>query len=183
MYGLVNQGVRKMVTDSFGEKSWATVLEAAGVEDVFVAMDPYPDEVTFKLVAAASTVLELEPKDVLAAFGRWWIGFASEEYSDLFKMTGDSFQEFVANLNDIHTRVGYMLTDLSPPSFKITDSAENTFVLHYYSKREGLFPMVQGMINGIGDHFKTEIEVEHMGEGGKGPGHDRYLVRHKPCRE
>lgn len=177
MYGLVNQGIRTMVTETFGSEKWDRILETSGVDDVFIAMDPYPDSVTLALVGAASEVLELEPPQVLQAFGKWWIGFAAKEYSQLFKIAGNSFEEFTSNLNDIHTRVGYMLTKLTPPSFKITDRRDRSFVLHYYSKREGLFPMVLGMIQGIGEWFGQEIEVTHMaGESEDGTGHDRYLV-------
>ncbi|NDV23041.1 heme NO-binding domain-containing protein [Desulfovibrio sp. JC022] len=160
MYGLVNQGIRKMVTQSFGEETWEAICDKSGVEDVFVAMEPYPDEVTLSLVVAASEVLGLPPEQVLHAFGKWWIGNAAREYKGIFNMTGDSFQEFLGNLNSIHSRVSHMLPKLTPPSFKITDQTDSSLVVHYYSQRQGLSPMVEGMIEGISEWFNTPVKIE-----------------------
>ncbi len=178
MYGLVNKGIRQMVTETFGPETWTQIRETAGVEDVFASMEPYPDDVTLQLVGAASQVLELEPPKVLHAFGKWWIGFAAKEYGTLFTMTGDCFENFTANLNTIHTRVAYMLPKLNPPAFKITDKNEDGFTLHYYSKREGLFPMVHGMIEGIGEWFGAQVTVEHARGAAEGLDHDEYHVRY-----
>jgi hypothetical protein len=178
MYGLVNQGVRKMVTETFGSDVWDAIREKAGVEDVFAAMEPYPDDVTVSLVIAASEVLGITPDEVLHAFGKWWIGNAAREYGELFTMTGDSFEEFTSNLNTIHTRVAYMLPKLTPPSFKITDRNDESFLLHYHSERDGLFPMVHGMIEGIGEWFETPVTVEQTRCTADGCEHDVYIVRH-----
>lgn len=179
MYGLVNQGIRKMVTQTFGADKWEAILLASGIgEDVFVAMDPYPDSMTLKLVGAASQVLELPPDVVLGAFGKWWIGNAAAEYGTLFTMTGSTFQEFITNLNDIHTRVAYMLPELTPPSFKVIPQSDSKLEVHYYSKRDGLFPMVQGMIEGIGEWFETDIEVSHSTHTDNDGEHDVFMVRY-----
>jgi len=177
MYGLVNQGIRKMVSETFGVEKWDEIFEKSGVEEVFIAMEPYPDAITLDIVGAACEVLGLESSQVLQAFGKWWISFAAKEYVDLFKVAGDTFEEFISNLNDIHTRVGYMLTRLTPPSFKITERTDSSFILHYYSKREGLYPMVLGMIEGIGEWFKTEIEVTHVEGAEEGLDHDKFHIK------
>lgn len=176
MYGLVNQGIRQMVTDMFGEPTWRAIHDKAGVEEVFVAMEPYPDAVTLKLVAAASEVLQMPPEDVLKAFGTWWIGFAGVEYASLISMAGDSFKEFMLNLNDIHVRVGYMLPKLTPPSFKVIPLSDTAFEVHYHSERQGLFPMVLGMIEGIATRFNESIDVQHVPNSAAEHGHDIYHV-------
>ncbi len=176
MYGLVNQGIRKMVTDNFGEEKWEEIRNEAGTDDVFVGMDPYPDETTVSLVGAASKVLDIPAPDVLKAFGRWWINFAAVEYDHLFSMAGNTFIEFLENLNDIHTRVGYMLPKLTPPAFQIHQRTEDTLTFCYYSKRRGLYSMVLGMIEGIAEHFGEQVEVSHIGGIENGLDHDRYLI-------
>lgn len=182
MYGLVNRGIRTMVCETFDEATWERIRERSGVnEEVFISMEPYPDEVTLQLVGAASEVLELPPEKVLHAFGTWWIGYAAREYDQLFTMTGQSFPEFVANLNSIHTRVGYMMTQLSPPSFTVTDATADSFILHYHSTREGLFPMVHGMIEGIAQWFETPVEVTYLRGRADGIDHDEYAVRFGPA--
>lgn len=179
MYGLVNQGIRKMVTQNFGEDVWEDIREKSGVEDVFAAMEPYPDEVTLKLVMAASDVLALPPESVLNAFGKWWIGNAANEYSGIFKLTGKSFREFIENLDNIHSRVSSMLPKLTPPSFTIADLAESSLTVHYYSQRQGLYPMVEGMIQGIGEWFDTPVDIESVECKGGSPEHTIIKIRFK----
>ena len=55
MYGLVNKAVVDLVVSKFGEDTWNAIKKKAEVDiDVFVSMDGYPDELTYKLVGAAS---------------------------------------------------------------------------------------------------------------------------------
>jgi hypothetical protein len=176
MYGLVNQGIRKMVTQSFGAETWDRICEKSGVEDVFAAMEPYPDEVTLSLVVAASEVLSLPPEKVLHAFGKWWIGNAAREYSGIFKLVGDSFNEFIENLDSIHSRVISMLPKLTPPSFVLSDHTDSSVVLHYYSQRQGLYPMVEGMIEGIGEWFDVPVTIESIDHRGGDPEHTVFHV-------
>ena len=62
MYGLVNQALEDFVRQGFGNPAWDRVRQGAGIpEDMFIAMDGYPDETTYKLVGAATEV----PRDPL----------------------------------------------------------------------------------------------------------------------
>ena len=66
MYGLVNKAIEDMVCSRFDEDSWEAIKRRADVDvDVFIAMDDYPDGVTYRLVGAASEVLGLSPEEVL----------------------------------------------------------------------------------------------------------------------
>ena len=61
MYGLVNQALEDFVKQGFGDAAWKQIRDNAGVShEMFVSMDSYPDEVTFKLVMAATEVLNLD---------------------------------------------------------------------------------------------------------------------------
>ena len=59
MYGLVNKAVEGMVCTAHGEATWLRIKAAAGVNvEGFVSNQPYPDDMTYRLVAAASEVLD-----------------------------------------------------------------------------------------------------------------------------
>ena len=74
MYGLVNKAVVDLVVNKFGEDTWVAIKKKAGVDhDLFVSMDAYPDDITYRLVGAASEVLGIPPAAVLEAFGEWWV--------------------------------------------------------------------------------------------------------------
>jgi len=179
MYGLVNQAVQEMVIANFGQDKWDAIRDKAGADDVFIAMDQYPDAVTINLVGAACEVLGANAGDVLKAFGEYWVNFTGRTYGSLFDMSGDTFVTFVKNLNSLHTRVGQMMPELSPPSFTVTDEAPGSFVLHYYSKRPGLYPMILGLVKGLGDRFQTTVDVTHTGGAADGLDHDRFLVTYQ----
>ena len=74
MYGLVNRAIKEHVYAVAGESEWERVCERANLDDdVFISMDPYDDDLTYRLVDAASEVLNSSPEDILAGFGRYWI--------------------------------------------------------------------------------------------------------------
>lgn len=181
MYGLVNQAVREMVLTHFGEEKWEIIRAKAGTDDVFIAMDQYPDEVTANLVGSACAVLGAQPAAVLESFGEFWVEFTSRTYGELFEMSGGSFVEFVKNLNDLHTRVGQMMPELKPPSFIVTDEQPGEFKLQYHSLRAGLHPMIIGLVRGLGKHFNTRVDITRLGGAEAGLSYDEFLVKHGPA--
>ena len=56
MYGLVNRAIQQMVTSHHGEDTWQRIKERADLHDLdfFSTYQAYPDDVTHRLVAAAS---------------------------------------------------------------------------------------------------------------------------------
>jgi len=179
MYGLVNKAVKEMVVTGLGEAMWEKIRAEADVDDVFISMDQYPEEVTDKLVIAASTILGATPGNILKNFGHYWIGFAYRHYDYVFDMSGNSFLEFIKNLNNMHSRIGQWMPDLKPPSFTVTKETAESFHLHYYSSRSGFGPMVTGLLAGLGERFNTEVEVEHVGGAEQGLDHEQFFVRYR----
>ena len=163
MYGLVNRAVQELVVSQFGKDKWDAIKKkaATGVQ-TFVSMQNYPDETTYKLVAAASEVLEVPPEKVLEAFGEYWITYtAANGYGDMFQMFGSSMAEFLSNLDNLHVRVGMTFPKLRPPSVRCTEVNAEGMRVHYYSERVGLAPLMVGLLRGLGKRFGTEVDVAH----------------------
>lgn len=182
MYGLVNQAIRDMILTNHGEEIWARVRQRAEVAvESFEGMEPYPDDLTHRMVMAASVELNQDPHALLRAFGEFWVKFtAAEGYGPLMEIAGSSLPEFLHNLDDLHARVGVNFPQLVPPSFDAEDQDEGTMHLHYHSRREGLAPMVIGLVEGLGDRFDTPVEVEQLASRGEGAAHDVFEVRYGP---
>jgi Haem-NO-binding len=178
MYGLVNKGIEDLVVSRFGEPSWEAIKKQAGVDvDAFVSMEAYSDEVTYKLVGAASEVLGIPAHTVLETFGEFWILFtAGEGYGPLLDIAGKDLASFLQHLDEMHTRVGVALPKLQPPSFWCTDVTPGTIRLHYRTHRRGLAPLVIGIIKGLGRRFETEVDVVHVARREAGADHDEFLV-------
>lgn len=181
MYGLVNKAVEGLVLSNYGEAAWERIKRAAGCDvDVFVGMDAYDDALTYRLVAAASRELGLTRDEVLEAFGEYWVRYtAAEGYGEVLKMSGSTFAEFLANLDNLHARVGLSFSHLRPPSFRVTDVADGSLRLHYASEREGMAPMIPGLLRGVGAMFATTVAVAHVERRDDGAGHDVFLVTYE----
>jgi hypothetical protein len=184
MYGLVNKALQDLVCSHFDEDTWETIKRNAGVDiDVFVSMEAYPDDVTYKLVAAASEALALSTEEVLKAFGEYWVSYTAKAgYGEMLKLAGDTLPTFLQNLDNLHTRVGLMFPRLKPPSFWCTEIREDSLCLHYrpgLDSREGHGPFVIGLVNGLAIRFNIEIEVEQTATRSRGADHDEFLIRFK----
>ena len=140
-------------------------------------MRQYPDEDTYRLVGAASAVLKLRPEHVLEAFGRYWVIYTAREgYGELLKISGRTIWEFLANLDNLHARVGLTFAGLRPPSFYCTDVTPRSLRLHYRSTRQGLSSLVMGLLKGVGDMFGTDVDVQLLSSGVAQGGEDVFLV-------
>ncbi|MFN6471150.1 MAG: heme NO-binding domain-containing protein [Nostoc sp. SerVER01] len=182
MYGLVNKAIQDMVCSRFSEETWKVIKHKAEVDvDVFISMEGYPDDITHRLVKAASHVLGLSPTEIMQAFGEFWVQYTAEEgYGEMMDMSGDTLPEFLENLDNLHARVGVSFPKLQPPSFECTDMEENSLNLHYRSDREGLTPMILGLVKGLGTRFDTQVDISQTQSREEGGEHDEFLVIYKP---
>lgn len=161
MYGMVNKAVFDMVHAYFGKDAWTAISKAAGVEDdTFLSMRQYPDEITYRLVSAASQELRITPEQVLEAFGEYWVSYTAREgYGELLKLHGKTLLEFLGNLDAMHARVGLTFPELRPPSFHLSEKQARSVKLHYQSSRQGLAHLVVGLLRGLGSMLGTPVEV------------------------
>jgi hypothetical protein len=180
MYGMVNKAIQTLIINKYGENKYQEILKKAGVNvDVFLGMEQYPDEITYQLVGATSEILDISASEFLEKLGIFWVEYTSSgSYKDIFDMSGDDFVTFLLNLNDLHTRVSSILSELKPPSFKCTNIEKNSLHLHYYSDRAGLAPMVIGLVKGLGKKFNTGVKVEQISHKSQGEDHDEFVVNY-----
>jgi hypothetical protein len=178
MYGMVNKAVQDLITRQHGEEVWQRIRSRAGVEEeMFISNEPYPDEITYQLVGAASEVLAVPAAEILRTFGRWWIlHTATEGYGHLMKAGGRTLPEFLKNLPNFHTRIVLMFPHLRPPEFECTDVTADSLRLHYHSHRRGLAPFVTGLLEGLGEMFRTPVTVNNEHSLDDGASHDVFFV-------
>jgi hypothetical protein len=178
MYGMVNAAIQQLVSSRFGEAKWDEIKTKSGVEiDEFTRMSQYPDEITYKLVGAASDVLGLSPDDVMKAFGEFWVLYTGQAgYGHLFGMAGSSLRDFLLNLDNLHSRVGQNFKELVPPSFTYDEVGKDTLRMHYHSQRAGLCPLVVGLLQGLAARFNSSLEIEHPQCSRTGADHCEFLL-------
>jgi len=178
MYGLVNQALEDYVRQGFGESTWTKVRDGAGIDlDMFVSMDSYPDDVTYRLVGSATAVLGMDASQVLEAFGEHWVLYTAQAgYGELLSMFGSDLRTFLQHLDNLHSHVGLTFPQLRPPSFSVQSVGDSdSLLLHYRSQRAGLAPMVIGLIKGLGKRFSQDLRVHHL-ERRSGDDHDTFRI-------
>lgn len=183
MYGLVNRAVEDLVKQMKGDDGWQRVCSHAQVAaDGFVAVRSYPDDVTYRLVGSVSREMSLQPEQVLEAFGEHWILYTAEQgYGEMMRQAGSSVREVLANLNDMHGRIETAFPEMTLPYFFVDDVAEGVFDLVYESTREGLAPMVVGLVRGLARRCGERAEIEHLEKRAPGSPRDRFRVRVQPA--
>lgn len=177
MYGLVNKGLEDVIRARHGDDGWARVCAAAGVDlDGFLAMDVYPDELTYGLVAAAGRELGEDAATLLEAFGDHWVRYTAQEgYGDLFGLAGADLASVLENLDQLHGRLAIGFPQFRMPTFTCERRPDGTLLLRYRSTRAGLAPMVIGMVRGLGTHFGITVDVTQTARR-EDVGHDDFVI-------
>jgi hypothetical protein len=178
MYGMVNKAIEGLITENFGEETWEKIVDKSGVEDdTFISLEPYPDAVTYQLVGAASEVLDTPAAELLQAFGVYWTKYVGTQgYGELMALDDKPLGEFLAELNDMHTRVAITFPDLHPPEFSVESPEDNVHDVHYRSERPGLGPMVLGLLEGLLELKKLQGTVTWTQRKGDAHDHDVFRV-------
>lgn len=179
MYGMVNKAIEDMVTSAHGPELWAEIKRRAGVTaEVFMSNEGYDDATTYALVGAASESLGSPPEVILRAFGEYWVlETAHKGYGPLMDAAGRTLGDFLDYLPHFHDRVALIYPKLRPPRFEVSDRAERSLHLHYYSDRPGLLPFVEGLVSGLGKRFGTPASVTPLRTRAEGHDHEELLVR------
>jgi hypothetical protein len=177
MYGLIQKGLKDMVCRSMGDDVWSEICQTASCEDSdFEPLQSYPDSLTASLVAACATRMELAPEDVLRRFGRYWVAFTAQEgYGPILDLFGGDLRTCLRNLNRMHGHMGAMMPNLKPPRFVVEEEQDMLIKLRYYSSRQGLAPMVVGLIEGLSEKFGEPVVIKQLPRA-QGVDHDEFEI-------
>lgn len=164
MYGLINQGLKDMVSRSSGIDTWRAVCSSLGVaSDDFELLQPYDDELTQRLVRATAAEWQVSEGEVLQRFGRHWILFTAHEgYGPIMDLFGRDFRTCLKNLDRMHVHMGAMMPKLQPPRFNVCDLGPDAIEVRYSSGRVGLAPMVHGLLQGLAEKFSEMVTIESL---------------------
>jgi heme-NO-binding protein len=182
MHGLVNQAIRDLAVKVGGEPLWSDIKSRAGVDlEVFVSMQAYPDDVTYRLVESASSVLGISAAEMLHAFGKHWILYTARQgYGAIFEMMGRTLPDFLGNLDAMHARLSLSMPELRPPSFVCEHVSDGHMRLEYWTHRPGLAPMVLGLLDGLAEMYGVSIDVIRGASRENGDDHDEFIIDYTP---
>jgi len=177
MYGMVNNAIRAFIDKKHGPDAWARICDRVAVDPgEFAALLPYDDALTMKLVTQAAKTTGMSVEALLTEIGRYWVHFAARSsFGPLLAFGGAHFEEFLGNLDAIHSKIKASLPKLAPPSFRVEAMPGDTVRVFYRSTRDGLFPFVEGLFKGLSEHFGQTVEILDFEK--LGPGEARWNLR------
>ena len=110
MYGLVNQAIEDLVRAYHGGTAWELIKQTAQLQiEAFIGMEQYPDDVTYKLVDAASEVLGVPREEVLQSFGEHWVLFTAKKgYGEILSTVATPYRTF-SRISTCSTRASALL--------------------------------------------------------------------------
>ncbi|XP_050039223.1 guanylate cyclase soluble subunit beta-1-like [Dermacentor andersoni] len=164
MYGFIHCALEDLVTKKFGAETWKMLLKKSGIAmhgASFLMHKVYTDEMTLKLVAAACEVLGLDLDTCLEAFGEHFLYFCQQHgYDHILRVLGSNMADFLTNLDNLHDHLASTYPGMRAPSFRVTPGPSGQILLHYYSDRKGLHPIVLGIVKVVGrEFFNTEVRA------------------------
>ncbi|ELU08873.1 hypothetical protein CAPTEDRAFT_19651 [Capitella teleta] len=165
-YGQIHLCVRSLVLEKFGEEKWRQITEKAGCDEIddFMTFHHYGDDLTINLIAVVSEVLEVPLAVVLELFGEYFFTYCLQNgYDKMLRTLGDNIRTFIQNLDSLHALLAMTYKHIQAPSFRCESGDEDALILHYYSVRSGLYPIVIGVLRAVGrELYHQEIQMEPL---------------------
>jgi hypothetical protein len=179
MHGLVHRSIRSLVVQVAGNATWEVILRKGGMDDsYFIGIESYTDEQTHALIGHVCTTLGLTLDAALQAVGRHWVSFVNTEgYGPMLSLFGSDVRSCLKNLNQMHAHMGTSLKGIQFPRFALISESSQDLVLEYRSQRAGMYPLLLGLLEGLGEFYQEMIELVPQMMAQTGASHDRVQVR------
>lgn len=159
MKGIIFNLLEEVVRREYGEETWETLLEEAGVDGAYTSLGSYPDEEVMRLVAAASAALKKRPDEIVRWFGRNALPLLASKHPHFFQ-SHSSTRPFLLTLNDvIHMEVRKLYPGADVPVFDYDNSSADTLLIQYKSARK-LCALAEGFIEATAAHYGEELTLD-----------------------
>ncbi|PAV58054.1 hypothetical protein WR25_18817 [Diploscapter pachys] len=124
----------------------------------------YNDDETMRLVGAMANVIGIPIEEVWEAYGGFLIQFTMETgWDELLRAMAPDLEGFLNTLDALHYFIDHVVykTKLRGPSFRCEVGPDGALLLHYYSKRSGLYPIVKGVVREVARRiYETEVVMK-----------------------
>lgn len=160
---VIDKVIALMSWQGWGEEGWDKVVNAQGRENVAkLSSCPYPDDLMYGIIIAASETLGVTINFMLEQYGRHFLRHLFEQgYGNMLRCLGSSLPDFIGSLNDMHVHFSLSYEHMQVPIFYVQNPTGTSLELVYEASRPGVWPIVAGMLKEIAlVLFKHEVTVE-----------------------
>ncbi len=163
MKGTIFKLFEDFVTESYGPDAYDDLLTATELvtSDPFVGPGTYPAGDLVALLGTASGHVGRSVDELLTAFGRFALPTLMRSVTGLIAHI-DHPRDFLLELESvIHTEVRKLDPEADPARFTVEATDVGTLLLGYRSPL-GLFPLVEGFLDGLGEWYGVPVGHERV---------------------
>jgi len=158
-----------MMIRRYGDEFWTNVLSRTGFESgkENIVNHYYPDNDTYALVDSVSALAKIPREQVWEMYGAFLIEYTMEiGWDELLRAMSPNLKGFLDNLDSLHYFIDHVVykANLKGPSFRCEEGEDNSIILHYFTSRPGLYPIVKGVVREVAKRvFNLEINMTITG--------------------
>lgn len=119
---------------------------------------------------------------ILELFGKMFFDFCQESgYDKILQVLGGTTKDFLQNLDALHDHLATIYPGMRAPSFRCTTrDSDGATILHYYSERDGLEPIVIGIVKEVALKLhNAEVNVDIVQTKGDECDHVQFAITDK----
>uniref|UniRef100_A0AC34FFF7 Guanylate cyclase n=1 Tax=Panagrolaimus sp. ES5 TaxID=591445 RepID=A0AC34FFF7_9BILA len=169
MFGFIHESIHQMMIRRYGDEFWINVLNRTGFEmgKENIVNHYYPDGDTYALVDSVSALAKIPREQVWEMYGAFLIEYTMEiGWDELLRTMSPNLKGFLDNLDSLHYFIDHVVykANLRGPSFRCEEGDDNSIVLHYFTGRPGLYPIVKGVVREVARRvFNMDINITIAG--------------------
>ncbi len=159
MKGIVFNLLEEYITDVLGEDAYDEVVSECAMitQEPFIGPGTYPDADLAAIITRASDRTRQPVAELLKAFGRYAFPKLASKFPG-FVLPYSHPKDFLKTVDQLHfAEVKKLYEDATPPHFLYSEPSQDSLVMVYMSARR-LCPLMEGLIDGVADYFKTPVK-------------------------
>lgn len=162
MKGIIFNIAESFIVENHGEDVFDDIIANCQLEtkEPYVGPGTYSDNDMLEILRVATDKLGVETTTILRLLGQYTFGQLASRYPN-FVTHHTNPKTFLMTVDGIiHVEVRKLYQGTQLPVFQYHDTAEDQLTITYYSKRK-LYTFMEGLIQGVADHFKVQIDQTH----------------------
>ncbi len=177
MKGVIFNIVKSFVVENFGDTAYNELIAQSNLSSsgVFVGPATYDDADFFELATQATKKFSVPMNDLQRMIGEYSFPKLAEICPHFVEIY-DHPKTFLKTIEDVvHVEVKKLYMNASTPTFEYEEPSESQLVMNYKSERQ-LCHFLDGLIEGVAEHFKHPIKKQHSTCTHRGDSSCRFIL-------
>lgn len=162
MKGIIFNIAEDFIIDNYNEDKLDEIMKECSLEtsDPFVGPGTYSDKDFIAIVMKSCEKLSMTIEEFFNKFGCYSFAKLAERFPN-FVLPYKNPKDFLKTVDGIiHVEVKKLYEGTELPIFQYAEPSDRELIITYYSKKR-LYAYMEGLIEGVAQHFKQPIEQHH----------------------